>query len=48
VKLCNYWQLAKDDPKRNGSLEFFAFFKKFFKQIEDAFPKVEKRRGAKK
>ena len=48
-KLCDYWQLPKDDAKRNGSLEFFSFFKKLFKQLEDAFPKVDRKRaGAKK
>lgn len=37
--------LTKDDDMRKGTHEFFMFFKKFCKQIEDAFPKVERKRA---
>ena len=46
--VCDFYQLAKDDDMRKDSIPFFAMWRDFFKNVEAACPKDDKRKGAKK
>ena len=48
IAVCDFYQLAKDDDMRKDSIPFFAMWRDFFKNVEAACPKEEKRKGAKK
>jgi len=41
----DFYMLAPKDELRNGSTEFFMFFKKFCNEAESSCPKVEKKRA---
>lgn len=44
-KLCDFFQLDIKDDKRKSTADFFIFYKKFLKEIEDGLPKEEKKRA---
>ena len=44
-KLCDFFQIEPKSDMRSSTLDFFVFFKRFAKEIEDACPKVEKKRA---
>ena len=44
-KLCDFFQIEAKSEMRLSTLDFFGFFKRFAKEIEDACPKVEKKRA---
>ena len=41
--LCDYYLIDKSDDLRKSSNDFFGMWKEFFKQIDNALPKEEKR-----
>ena len=45
AKSCDFWQLEAKSDLRESTGDFFAFFKKFAKDIEGACPKEEKKRA---
>lgn len=47
VKLCDFFQVEAKSDMRSSTLDFFIFFKRFCKEIDDNCPKeVKKRAGA--
>lgn len=48
IELCDFYSLAKDDEMRKDSIPFIKMWVDFFKNVEAACPKDDKRKGAKK
>lgn len=48
--VCDFYLLDKTDDMRKASVDFFGMWKEFFKNVENACPKEEKKRivGARK
>ena len=44
-KLCDFFTIEPKNDLRSSSQDFFMFFKRFCKEIEDALPKEEKKRA---
>jgi len=42
--MCDYFGIDKTDEMRDKSEEFFKVFQTFFKQIDSAMPKLEKKK----
>ena len=45
AKQCDFWQIEAKSDLRESTGDYFAFFKKFVKDIGDACPKEEKKRA---
>ena len=45
TKNCDFFTIEPKSDMRTSTLDFFTFFKRFAKEIEDAIPKVEKKRA---
>jgi len=44
---CDFYLLDKTDDMRKSSVDFFAMWKEFFKKVDEALPKEDKRKKAK-
>ena len=44
-KLCDFFTVEAKSEMRLSTLDFFTFFKRFSKEIEDSMPKEERKRA---
>ena len=44
-KTCDFFQIEPKSELRESTTDFFLFFKKFTKEIEESIPKMDRRRA---
>ena len=43
--MCEFFQIEPKSELRESTTDFFIFFKRFAKEIEDSLPKMDRRRA---